>query len=217
MRIALIQENSQKKKNDFIFKILEKVCEKYHHEVFNFGVKEHCPAEIDYVGAGVLTGILLNSGVVDFVVTGCSSGQGVMMSANAMPNVYCSFVTDVVDAKLFCKINAGNAISIPYGKYFGVGSEFQLESIFEAIFETEMASGYPKERKEIQAAQRENFSYIKTNGTRLMEDILEEMDKDFLAKMIRNEYFQENFFRYSTNDQISSILKNIIDAWEEEL
>lgn len=217
MRIALINENSQKKKNEFIFKILERVALKYHHEVFNFGVKDGCGASIDYVGAGVLAGILLHSGVVDFVVTGCASGQGVMMSANAMPGVFCGFISDAVDAKLFCKINAGNAISIPYGKYFGVGSEFQLESIFEALFETEMASGFPKERKEIQEEQRTFFSKVKNTSTRRMEEIIEELDKDFLAKMIHNEYFEENFFRFSSNDHMSSTLKNIIDAWEDEL
>ena len=39
MRIALINENSQKKKNDLILKILEKVARKYGHEVFNYGVR----------------------------------------------------------------------------------------------------------------------------------------------------------------------------------
>lgn len=217
MRIAFINENSQKKKNEFLFKIVSKVCEKYHHEVFNFGVKEHCNLSLDYVGAGVLCGILLNSHVVDFVITGCASGQGVMISANAMPNVYCGLVTDVVDAKLFYKINAGNAISIAYGKNFGVGFEFQLESILKALFETEVASGYPKERVEIQNNQRQFLQSIKEKSTHSMEDILEQLDKDFLAKIIKNEYFEENFFRFCENAKIAEYLKNIIDAWEEEI
>lgn len=214
MRIALINENSQKKKNEFIFKVLERVARKYGHEVFNYGVEEGKNADIDYVGAGVLSAILLNSGAINFVVTGCASGQGVALSSNAMPNVYCGIITDAIDAKLFAKINAGNAVSIPYGKYFGVGSEFQLESIFESLFSTEFASGYPSERKEIQNEQRNKLEYIKNFSTYSMEQILNEIDKDLLRNMIHNEYFEENFFMYSDNDTISEYLKNIIDAWE---
>ncbi len=214
MRIALINENSQKKKNEFIFRVLEKVAAKYHHVVFNYGVEEGKKADIDYVGAGVLAGILLNSKVVDFVITGCASGQGVLITSNAMPNVYCGLITDEVDAKLFARINAGNAISIPFGKYFGVGAEFQLESIFNSLFETEFASGYPTERKNVQDEQRECLKKIKGYAQNTMEEILEEIDKDFLKNMIHNDYFEENFFMYSENDAISEFLKNIIDAWE---
>lgn len=214
MRIALINENSQKKKNDFIFKVLENVAVKYQHEVFNFGVAEGKKATIDYVGAGVLTGILLNSHVVDFVVTGCATGQGVMITANAMPNVCCGFIQDPVDAKLFAKINAGNAISIPFGKNFGVGYEYLLENIFETLFQTEFKSGYPSERKEIQNTQREMLQKIKLDSQLDMLGILESLDKDFLDGMIHNDYFEEIFFQYSENDAISEYLKNIIDAWE---
>lgn len=214
MRIALINENSQKKKNEFILKVLERVAKEYHHEVFNYGVSEEKDASINYVGAGVLAGILLNSEVVDFVITGCASGQGVCISANAMPNVFCGLISDVVDAKLFCKVNAGNAVSIPFGKYFGIGSEFQLESIFRALFETEFASGYPAERKGIQEDQRRELEYIKRSSHVRMENVLEEMDQDFLAQIIKNDYFEENYFRDSNNAQIRNFLKGIIDAWE---
>jgi len=214
MRVALINENSQKKKNEFIFKVLEKVANKYHHEVFNFGVEEGKNANIDYVGAGVLTGILLNSKVVDFVITGCASGEGVMISANSMPNVMCGYITDSVDMELFKSINAGNAISIPFGKYFGVGTEFLLESIFETLFQSEFGQGYPKERKEIQETQRKMLGTIKRSSQINMIDILDEIDKDFLNQIIHNDYFEENFFEYCEDDSICELLKNIIDAWE---
>ncbi len=214
MKIALVNENSQKRKNEFIFHILKRVADKYGHEVFNYGVAEDKDASLDYVGLGLLNGILLNSGAVDLVITGCASGQGAMMSSNAMPNVYCGYVADIVDAKLFSKVNAGNAVSIPFGKYFGVGSEFQLESIFEALFDTEFASGYPKERQEIQESQRRNFIELKRISQISMISILEEVDKDMLYNMIHNDFFEENFFVHSCNNEISEYLKEIIDAWE---
>ena len=212
MKIALINENSQKKKNAFILEVLEKVAKKYGHEVFNYGVSEKKNANINYVGAGVLTGILLNSEAVDFVITGCSSGEGVLISANAMPNVYCGYVSDAVDAKLFAKINGGNAISIPFGKYFGTGSEFLLESIFEALFSTTFKEGYPLERKEIQDNQRKQLEDIKYSSQIGMTEILEEVDKDFLYDIIHNDYFEENFFYYSKDDNVSELLKDLCDA-----
>ena len=212
MKIALINENRQKKKNAFILEVLEKVAIKYGHEVFNYGVSEEKNANINYVGAGVLTGILLNSEAVDFVITGCSSGEGVLISANAMPNVYCGYVSDAVDAKLFAKINGGNAISIPFGKYFGTGSEFLLESIFEALFSTTFKEGYPLERKEIQDNQRKQLEDIKYSSQIGMTEILEEVDKDFLYDIIHNDYFEENFFYYSKDDNVSELLKDLCDA-----
>ena len=212
MKIALINENSQKKKNAFILEVLEKVAKKYGHEVFNYGVSEEKNANINYVGAGVLTGILLNSEAVDFVITGCSSGEGVLISANAMPNVYCGYVSDAVDTKLFAKINGGNAIPIPFGKYFGTGSEFLLESIFEALFSTTFKEGYPLERKEIQDNQRKQLEDIKYSSQIGMTEILEEVDKDFLYDIIHNDYFEENFFYYSKDDNVSELLKDLCDA-----
>mgnify|MGYP005778449183 CR=1 FL=1 len=213
MKIALINENSQKKKNNFILNVLEKVAEKYGHQVFNYGASEGKDANINYVGAGLLAGILLNSHAVDFVIMGCSSGEGVLISANAMPNVYCGYVSDVVDAKLFAKINAGNAVSIPFGKYFGVGTEFQLESIFETLFTTPFGEGYPSERREIQEEQRKELELLKQTSQINMREILEEIDKDFLYQIIHNEYFEENFLANSLDDEISGLLKDLFDAW----
>ena len=57
MRVALVNENSQKNKNKIIFHILEKVANEYGHEVFNYGVKEDDDYSLDYVDCGVLIGI----------------------------------------------------------------------------------------------------------------------------------------------------------------
>ena len=214
MKITLINENSQKKKNVFILEVLEKVAKKYGHQVFNYGVSMDKDADIDYVGAGLLTGILLNTKAVDFVITGCSTGEGVLISANAMPNVFCGYVGDLVDAKLFSKINAGNAVSIPFGKYFGVGSEYLLESIFEALFTTDFASGYPSERKEVQNIQRESLEFLKKTTQISFEEVIEQVDKDLLYSVIHNEYFAENFFLHSQDDRTSNLLKDLFDAWE---
>ena len=168
MKIALINENSQRKKNDFIYQVLTKVASKHGHRVFNYGVSSTKDLSLDYVGAGVLTGILLATHAVDFVITGCQSGEGLILAANAMPNVFCGYVADAVDAELFVRVNAGNAISIPFGKYFGAGAEINLENIFEKLFTIEEASGYPKERKEIQYIKQNFYSLEYTDIQQLL-------------------------------------------------
>ncbi len=49
-------------------------------------------------------------GRVIFVVTGCSSGQGMMLTCNSMPDVIAGIPTPN-DTYLFAQINNGNAIS----------------------------------------------------------------------------------------------------------
>ena len=212
MKIALIQEESQKKKNEFFFRLLEQVANKYHHEVFNYGVEDGKNLELDEIGAGVLTAILLNSHAVDFVITGSSDGEGVLLCANSMPGVFCGYITDPIDMELFIKRHDGNAISLPFGKNFGIGSDLIYEQIFKKIFTTEKLSGYPKEQKEKQAYQKKTLEEIKWKSQIRFENILEELDKDLLRSWIHNDYFEENFFLYSQNDEIAEYLKDIIDA-----
>ena len=42
------------------------------------------------------------------------------------------------------------------------------------------------------------------------------MDKDLLYQIIHNEYFEENFFGNSLDDEMSELLKDLFDAWIEE-
>jgi ribose 5-phosphate isomerase RpiB len=64
-----------------------------------------------------MASILLNSKAVDFVVTGCGTGQGAMMSLNIHPGVVCGCL-DPADAFLFSQINNGNALSLAFAKGF---------------------------------------------------------------------------------------------------
>ena len=89
MKIALINDNSQSSKNALIYKALKSVCDKYNYEVMNIGMKDENDKPITYVEEGLIAAILLNSGVADFVVTGCGTGEGAMLALNSFPNVYC--------------------------------------------------------------------------------------------------------------------------------
>ena len=50
-----------------------------------------------------------------------------------------------------------------------------------------------------------------------LQKACEEVDKDMLYNMIHNDYFEENFFANCKVDTIGEFLKEIIDAWEDEL
>ena len=147
MKIALINENSQAAKNEMIYKALKKVADQHGFEVFNYGMySAEDKAQLTYVQNGILACVLLNSGAVDYVVTGCGTGEGAMLACNSFPGVICGHVTDPLDAYTFAQINDGNAISMNFALKSGWGAELNLEYTFEKLFAEESGQGYPRER-----------------------------------------------------------------------
>ena len=210
MKIALINENSQASKNNIIYNSLKKVADKYNHTVLNYGMYgEDNESNLTYVQVGLLAAILLNSKAVDFVITGCGTGEGAMLACNSFPNVLCGLIVDPTDAYLFGQINNGNAISIPYAKGFGWGSELTLENIFENLFKEEFGNGYPKERAIPEQTNKKILDDIKNITHKDMLTILKEVDKDFLKETISGknfkEYFNENCKVKEIADYINSI------------
>ena len=49
---------------------------------------------------GLLVAILINSKAVDFIVTGCGTGEGAMLALNSFPNVICGHIEDVEDGEI---------------------------------------------------------------------------------------------------------------------
>ena len=121
MKIGLINENSQAGKNKIIYNELVKNAK--GNEIFNYSNEN---TKLTYVQVGLLAAILLNSKAVDFVITGCGTGEGAMLALNSFPGVLCGHVQDPLDAYLFTQINNGNAIAIPFAKGYGWGGELQL-------------------------------------------------------------------------------------------
>ena len=208
MKIALINENSQASKNSLIYETLNKVAKKYNHEVFNYGMSDENVANITYVGIGLLSAILLNSKAVDFVITGCGTGEGAMLSCNSFPNVLCGLIIDPIDAILFAKINNGNAISIPFAKDFGWASELKLESIFENLFKTEFGSGYPIDRVIPEVTNKKILDEVKKITHNNIYDIINDVDEELLLSVTNTKYFKDNFFKYSKDNKINEIIQN---------
>jgi ribose 5-phosphate isomerase RpiB len=184
------------------------VAEPLGHQVFNYGMyTAEDSASLTYVMNGLLTGILLNSGAADFVVTGCGTGMGSMLAANAMPGVFCGLVIDPTDAFLFSQINDGNAISMPYAKGFGWAAELNLQDCYRKIFENEGGVGYPKERAAIMAKNRGILKDLKSASCRDMLTVLKTVDQDLLKATIAGEKFADLFYPNATDQAIADYLK----------
>ena len=211
MKIALITENSQAAKNGIIHEALTSVAEPLGHQVFNYGMyTAEDKASLTYVMNGLLTGILLNSGAADFVVTGCGTGMGSMLACNSMPGVLCGLVIDPTDAFLCAQINDGNAISMPYAKGFGWAAELNLQDVYRKLFDGERGLGYPKERAEIMARNRGILKSLKAATCHDMLTVLKTVDQDLLKAAVAGERFGEYFFANATDEAIRDYVKGLV-------
>lgn len=211
MKIALINENSQAAKNELIYTTLSKVANDHDKIVVNYGqYGEDDDHKLTYVQAGLLTAILLNSGAADFVVTGCGTGEGAMLAANAFPGVLCGHITNSSDAYLFMQINDGNAASIPFAKGFGWGGELDLEYTFDKLLSTEGGGGYPKERVVPEQQNKKILDELKKVTHQDMLTILKTMDQDFLKETIDYPFFRVNFFADCKDQKIAEYLRSVL-------
>ena len=210
MRIALINENSQAGKNALIEATLRKVVEPMGHTVDNYGMYTADDAcQITYVTAGLLAGILLNSGAADYVVTGCGTGEGAMLACNAFPGVLCGHLVDPSDGYMFAQINDGNCVALPFAKDFGWGAELKLEMIFRQLFGFGHGNGYPAERVVPEQRNKKILDAVKAVTHRPMMDILHDIDQTFLKETISGEHFAQLFYPSCKDEQIAEYLKNL--------
>ncbi len=211
MKIALINENSQAAKNSMIEAALKEVVEPMGHEVVNYGMySADDEAQLTYVQCGLLAAILLNSGAVDFVVTGCGTGEGATLALNAFPGVLCGHVVDPSDGYMFAQINDGNAIAMPFAKGFGWGAELNLKYTFEKLFGCEPGNGYPPERVVPEQRNKKILDEVKKITHTDMMTILKNIDQDFLKATVSGAKFKELFFDSCKCPEIKEYIETIL-------
>ena len=211
MKIALINENSQAAKNAQIYEVLNEEAQKAGHTVFNYGMySAEDDVQLTYVKNGLLASILLTTKAVDFVVTGCGTGQGAMLACNSFPNVLCGHVVDPSDAYMFSQINNGNAIALPFAKGFGWGAELNLTYIFEKLFEGEPGGGYPKERVVPEQRNKKILDDVKKITHVDMLTILKTIDQDFLKATVSGAKFKELFFANCKCPDIKAYIESVL-------
>lgn len=199
MKIALMNEFSQSAKNDIILKALKDTVEPMGHEVVNTGMTtEEAPLKcgepnyLTYLNLGVQAALLLNSGAVDFVVTGCGTGQGALMALNSFPGVICGYCIEPTDAYLFLQINNGNALAIPFAKGFGWGAELNLQNIFTRAFGSPKGMGYPNEpgRKESQNRNAAALSEMRAATNKPLIEGLKAIDQSILKSSLTPRFLE---------------------------
>ncbi|MGE5614799.1 MAG: RpiB/LacA/LacB family sugar-phosphate isomerase [Bacillota bacterium] len=212
MKIALINEKSQSGKNSLIEQVLRSAVEPMGHIVFNYGMYSKEGAhELGYVHVGILAAVLLNSGAADFIITGCGTGQGVLVACNAFPGVQCGFIADPVDAFLFSQINNGNAVSLPFAKGFGWAADLNLKNTFVSLFEHEAGVGYPPEDAETEKYYKRLMDKVKTVSHKDILTILEELDRDLVLTALGTERFREFFFENCRDGRIREKVKELME------
>ncbi|MDO4297503.1 MAG: RpiB/LacA/LacB family sugar-phosphate isomerase [Lachnospiraceae bacterium] len=100
MKIGVIQASSQSDKNELLYNCVAKNVKRHGYEVINFGCFKEEAQKYSYVETSLEVGLLLASKAVDFIVTGCSSGQGMMLACNSLPDVICGYISNPQDAFL---------------------------------------------------------------------------------------------------------------------
>ena len=182
MKIGVIQASSQASKNRLLFDTVKKYAS--GSEVINFGCKENEEPRYSYVEISVLIGLLLAGGAVDFIVTGCSSGQGMMLACNSMPGVLCGYAPSPMDAYLFAQINNGNAISLPLGEnYTGSGIDNFTETI-AVLFSEPFGQGYPKSEAARKMHDTLILKRIRKQSQINTFELLRKMDRPFVEKIL---------------------------------
>ena len=211
MKIALINENSQAAKNELIYNTLKSVVEPMGHEILNFGMYSADDAnQLTYVQIGILTAVLINSGAVDFVITGCGTGEGAMLACNSFPKVLCGHVESPLDAYLFSQVNDGNAIALPFAENFGWGGELNLQYIFEKLFCAPGGGGYPKERVVPEQRNKRILDEVKKVTHRDMVSILQDLDQDLAKGALSGANFSKLFFPNCKDEKIADAVRQVL-------
>ncbi len=182
MRIGVIQASSQREKNPLIFECTKKAAP--GHEIVNFGVFPEEGESWSYVETAFLISLLLSSGSADFVVTGCSSGQGMMLACNGLPGVLCGYLPTPQDAFLFGRINGGNAASLPLGLGFGWMGEINLQCTLQKLFEGDFGVGWPPEEAGRKRRDTELLRELSGITKRGMKECLERYPKGLIKKAL---------------------------------
>lgn len=200
MKIGVIQAGSQIDKNKILYETVLKNAKQ--HEVVNFGCFPNEKEMYSYVDISIEIGLLIASGAIDFVVTGCSSGQGMMLACNSIPGVLCGYTPTPQDAFLFGRINNGNAVSVPLGLNYGWAGEINLNYIMEALFSTPFGTGYPLKEAERKRKDAVLLKRMKSHANVSFLPFLQSIDEEIICRNIRRDIVTDFILGKGKNVQI---------------
>ncbi len=202
MKIGIIQGTSQIDKNSILYE-----CTKEYGEVTNFSCFEN-EDNYSYVEIALEICLLISSKAVDFIVTGCSSGQGMMIACNSLPHLICGYLPTPQDAYLFGRINDGNVASLPLGLNYGWAGEINLKATLQQLFEEPFGIGYPlKDAKR----KKEDTKKIKELNQLAKKDVitfLDELDQQMINKILSKKNVIDYILKYGKDKRIKQWILN---------
>jgi ribose 5-phosphate isomerase RpiB len=188
MRIAVISEISAADRNGEILMALGGL----EHEVINAGMKKSSEGpELSYIHTGFMAAVLLNAKAVDYVIGGCGTGQGFLISVMQYPGVTCGHILNPLDAWLFTQINGGNCISLALNQGYGWAGDINLSFIFEKLFGAQSGLGYPAHRREAQKSSRLLIHDLNIITHQDMEAIIKRLPGEVIQPVVNYPGFLE--------------------------
>jgi ribose 5-phosphate isomerase RpiB len=197
MIVGVIQASSQTNKNNILFDAVKKYAT--GHEVINFGCFPDDIIKYSYIEISIEIGILLASKAVDFVVTGCSSGQGMMLACNNMPGVICGYAPTPKDAYLFAQINNGNAISLPLGEEYTYSGSENCKKTVEMLFYESFGQGYPKDQAARKISDAKLLKSVKEKSQVDFITLLERLDDNLITKVLQKKNVVDHVLNNGTD------------------
>lgn len=207
MKIAVLQGSSQKDKNKMLMEAVKKAITS-EDEVINFGIFEDERITFSYIQTALCISMLLESGAVDFAVTGCSSGQGMMLACNSLPAVECGYVANPSDAYLFGRINGGNAISYPLCLNWGWAAEINLQDTLKRLFSEPFGCGYPKKDAERKMRDTKLLKELSRLTKKTLVEIIPLIDKELFTSVLERQCVVDYIMKYGSNNDIRTLIEN---------
>ena len=210
MRIGVIQASSQRGRNEALYRCTCLALEKNGRKdtAVNLGVFPEEEGEFSYVETALCVSLLLCSGAVDFIVTGCSSGQGMMLACNSLPGVVCGYVPTPQDAFLFGRINGGNTASFPLGLNYGWLGEINLQCTLDKLFEGEFGVGYPPSEAERKRRDSLAVKRIGAIAERPLPEVFAGIDESLARGALGRKTVREEILARGVREEIRSLVLN---------
>lgn len=208
MKIGIIQASSQKDKNKSIENCLRNAVPK-EHKIFNFGIYEDSAVKLSYIQIALCAGLLLESKSIDFIITGCSSGQGMMLACNSFSGVLCGYAANVTDAFLFGRINNGNAISYPLGTHWGWAAEINLRETLKALFSEPLGIGYPPDEAERKKHDSEQLKQIQRLCKKDISEMLPLLDRKLVKGALHYDTVSNFIMEHGSNERLKAQIQEI--------
>ena len=207
MTIGVIQASSQAAKNELIYGSVN--AHAAGCNVINFGCTPDEENKYSYIEISILVGLLLSSKAVDFIVTGCSSGQGMMLACNNMPGVLCGYCPTPKDAYLFAQINNGNAVSLPLGEEYTWNGFENMDQTIAKLFSEPFGQGYPKNEAARKLEDTRLLKAIRNDSQVSMTDLLKKLDKPLLDKILNKNNVLEYIIKNGKDREIAAFFTNL--------